>query len=323
MTQTVVALRRNALVAVALGLASAFFFTFTYVFNRVAAQEAGYWAWIACLRYLLTLPMLLPLMRGPHTMGPVWTALRAHPLPWLKYSTLGFVLFYLLLAYAAHSGPAWLIAGSFQFTVVAGMLCAPFIYSDARARVPRSALAVASVILLGVFLMQWSHANGSIDRAGWIALLCVLASAVLYPLGNRLLLLHLEHTGESLTAVQRVFGMTLISMPLWLAVAAFAYLKSGAPGWDQVLLAGGVALFSGVIATVMFFAATGRVRRQPVALAAVEAMQAAELVFAVAMGALFLNDALPAPLAWAGSALVVAGIVAMAVLASRDAAVKE
>ena len=313
------ALRRNALIAVAVALASAFFFTFTYVFNRVAAQDAGHWAWIASLRYLLTLPMLLPLMRGNNAMQPVLTAIHSHPLKWLKFTTIGFVAFYLLLAFASDSGPAWLIAGSFQFTVVAGMLCAPFIYTDARAKVPATALGVACVILLGVLMMQWSHANGTLDRAGWIALLCVLISAVLYPLGNRLLLLHLERTGESLNAVQRTFGMTLVSTPIWLAVALFAYLQSGWPGWHQIALAAGVALSSGVIATVLFFAATGRVRKQPVALAAAEAMQAAELVFAAVIGAMFLNDALPAPLAIAGGACVVGGIVMMAVLASRDA----
>lgn len=319
MMQTVPALRRNALIAVALGLASAFFFTFTYVFNRVASQADGHWAWIACLRYLLTLPMLLPLMRGQHRIGPVVDAVRAHPRAWLKYSAIGFVAFYLFLAYAADSGPAWLIAGSFQFTVVAGMLCAPFIYSDHRARIPAAAMVVACVILLGVLLMQWSAANGALGWTGWLALVCVLASAVLYPLGNRLLLLHLEKTQESLTAVQRAFGMTLVAFPMWLGVAVFAYFQSGWPGWHQVWLAAGVALTSGVIATVLFFAATGRVRKQPVALAAAEAMQAAELVFAAAIGAMFLKDVLPAPLAILGGVLVVAGIVMMAVLASRDA----
>ncbi len=319
MNLSATALRRNALVAVALALASAFFFTFTYVFNRVAAQEAGHWAWIASLRYLLTLPMLLPLMRGGNAVAPVLTAVRHRPWAWLKCSAICFVAFYLFLAYASDSGPAWLIAGSFQFTVVAGMLCAPFIYNAARARIPRAAMAVACLILVGVFMMQWSHANGTMTAAAWFAMLCVLISAVLYPLGNRLLLLHLERTGESLNAVQRVFGMSLVGFPIWLCVAGYAYWQSGWPGWHQVALGAGVALFSGVIATILFFSATGRVRRQPVALAAAEAMQAAELVFAAAMGALFLRDALPAPLAMVGGVFVVIGIVWMAVLASRDA----
>src|SRR5262245_25486741 len=52
--------RRTALTAVAIALASAFFFTCTYVLNRAAAVEGGYWAWTASLRYLITLPLMLP-----------------------------------------------------------------------------------------------------------------------------------------------------------------------------------------------------------------------------------------------------------------------
>jgi hypothetical protein len=40
----------------------------------------------------------------------VWRALRAHPWAWLRCSAIGFVLLFLLLAYAAASGPAWLVA---------------------------------------------------------------------------------------------------------------------------------------------------------------------------------------------------------------------
>ncbi|MFR0657358.1 multidrug resistance efflux transporter family protein, partial [Pantoea sp. SIMBA_079] len=77
-------------------------------------------------------------------------------------------------------------------------------------------------------------------RAGWIALACVLTAAIAYPLGNRLLLLHLERTGEALNATQRVFGLTLVSQPLWLLVAALAWHESGAPSLPQVWLAAGV-----------------------------------------------------------------------------------
>ena len=55
--------QRRALLAIALSLLSALFFTATYVFNRAAAVEGGHWAWTAALRYLFVLPLLLPLMR--------------------------------------------------------------------------------------------------------------------------------------------------------------------------------------------------------------------------------------------------------------------
>ncbi len=311
---------RRALAAVGLALLSALFFTLTYVLNRAIASDGGHWAWTACLRYLLTLPLLLPLMPWQGGMAPALRAIRAHPWAWLRCSAIGFVAFYVLLAYAASSGPSWLVAGSFQFTVIAGMLCAPFLYRDARGRVPAAALLVGALILAGVAMLQLGHAHGALDRAAWIAFACVLASATLYPLGNRLLLLHLERTGEDLNATQRVFGMTLASQPLWWLVAAYAWQQSGAPSQSQVLLAGGVALSAGIIATILFFQATGMVRNQPAALGAAEAMQAAELLFAMALGVLFLREQWPEGIALWGALVVIGGIGGFAWLVARPAA---
>ncbi|GAB3381927.1 multidrug resistance efflux transporter family protein [Lysobacter fragariae] len=320
-------LRQRTLLAVAIALASALFFTCTYVLNRAAANGGGDWAWTACLRYLITLPIMLLVMPWQGGMAPVWRAIRAHPGPWLLWSGVGFVLFYLLLSFAAASGPSWLVAGTFQLTVIAGMLCAPFLYrrGDARGRIPLPALLAGIVVVAGVLLMQFGHGGGRLDRDGWIALVAVAISAFAYPLGNRGLLLHLEHAskehaGTELNATQRVFGMTLASQPLWWAVAAFAFAKTGAPPAGQVMFAAGVALGAGVIATVLFFQATGMVRNDPTGLAAAEAMQAAEILFATLIGVLWLGEAWPQGRALWGALVVIVGIVAFSVVAARAAA---
>ena len=189
------------------------------------------------------------------------------------------------------------------------MLCAPLLYrraaaGDARRRIPRAALAVGVVILAGVLLLQFGTAHGALDRAGWIALACVLGSAVLYPLGNRLLLLHLERTGENLNATQRVFGMTLASQPMWCLVARSRGNTPASRRVSQVWLAAGVALSAGMIATILFFHATGMVRNNPAALGAAEAMQAAELLFATVLGVTFLQESWPHGIALWGALLV-------------------
>src|SRR5690606_24339358 len=190
--------RRRALAAIGLALLSGLFFSTTYLFNRAIAVDGGDWAWTASLRYLITLPLLLPLMPWQGGAAPVLRSIAAHPWAWLRFSAIGFVLFYCLLVYAASSVPSCLVAGSFIFTVVADMLCAPLLYRDARRRIPRAALAIGSMIFAGVLALQLGHAQGALDRAGWIALACVLGAAFAFPLGNRLLLLHLEGTGEAL-----------------------------------------------------------------------------------------------------------------------------
>src|SRR5690606_31196299 len=198
--------------------------------------------------------------------------------------------------------------------------CAPLLYRDQRARIPRAGLAVGLAIVAGVFLMQVGHAQGALDARAWIALGCMLVCAFAFPLGNRGLLLHLEHSGETLNATQRVFGMTLASQPAWLALAAWAWLQSGPPSSSQVAAVFVVALVAGVLATILFFQASGMVRTNATALGAVEAMQAAEVVLAALFGALFLGESAPAGLALCGLLVVVAGIAVFAWVVARDAA---
>jgi drug/metabolite transporter (DMT)-like permease len=312
--------RRTAIAAVALALASALFFTATYVLNRAMARAGGHWAWSASLRYLLTLPMLALVLPWRGGFTPVWRALRAHPWVWLAWSGIGFTLFCVCLTWAAAFAPAWLVAGTFQLTVIAGMLLAPLLYRDTRARLPKRALALGGVIVLGIAVMQGAHFHGHLDRDAWLALASVTVAAFLYPLGNRAILLHLERTGETLNATQRVFGMTLASQPLWWIVAAYAGHTAGAPAPMQILLAAGVALLAGTIATILFFQATAMVQDDPAALGAVEAMQAAELLFSTVLGGAFLGEQMPRGFSAGGALLVIAGIAGLGVLVGRKSA---
>ena len=304
--------------ALAYAVVSALFFTATYVLNRADASAGGHWAWTASLRYLWTLPMMIPIVMFAGGMRPVFTAIRKNPLQWVLWSGIGFVIFYVTLSYAADSGPSWLIAGTFCTTVVMGVLVAPLLYNDYRARIPLNALLVGVFILLGVFLMQWSAAEGSIDRKGWIAFGLVLISALTYPLGNRGLMLHLEREGTSLNPIQRTFGMVVASMPFWIAIAFYAYFQAGFAPQGQLLNTASVALTSGIIATVLFFQATDMMKHHPVGLAAAEAMQALEIVFATLLGYVFFNEALPKFWAWIGMGIVMLGVVVFIAVATRE-----
>ena len=313
-------MRANAPVAVGLALGSALFFTLTYVLNRSLVAGGGHWQWAVILRYLFTLPLLALVLPWQGGLGELPQELRRHPQPWLWWSSIGFVLFGVPLTWAASSGPSWLIAGSFQVTVLAGPLLAPLLYRDERRRLAWRSLALGALIVSGVFTLQWGHARGALQLGDWLAIGAVALAAFAYPLGNRGLLLHLEHSPARLNAVQRVFGMTLCSWPLWLVFALFAWLTIGPPTLREAVLAGGVALSSGTIATVLFFGATDMVRREPQALAAVEAMQAAELLFASMLGVVFLGEAWPRGYALLGALAIIVGIALFGWISGRTAA---
>lgn len=309
----------RSLLAVGVALGATFFFAFTFVFNRDLVASGGHWEWAIILRYLITFPLLALALPWKGGLGELPAELRAHPGPWMLWSCVAFALFGIPLTWAASSGPSWLVAGSFQTTVLAGPLMAPFIYRDERARWSRGTLAIGALILAGVFALQWGHAGGRLSASDWIAAGAVIFAAFVYPLGNRMLLLHLETSPHRLGAVQRVFGMTLCTLPVWIVFAAITWIWIGPPTLREILLGGGVALFSGTIATVLFYAATDRVHTQPAALAAVEAMQSAELLFTTLLGVLLIGEAWPRGWSALGVAAIVAGIALSGWFSGRDA----
>jgi drug/metabolite transporter (DMT)-like permease len=299
----------SALPAILLGLSSALFFTMTYVLNRNMVATGGFWAWSTSLRYFIILPLMSALV-ALHGGGPtLWAELKRHPREWVLWGSVGFGVFYSFLTLAAAHGPSWLIAGSFQISALAGPLLSPFIYTDERRRIPLEAVGMGSLILVGVLVMQLGHFNLVMTASAWLALLMVVISAIAYPLGNRRLMLHLEREGVSLDAGQRVLGMTLGSMPLWLAEAAYAYAQVGWPSTAQVAQSAGVAILAGVIGTTLFFRATHMTANNPVGLAAVEATQSSELLFALVLGVFFLDEPWPSAFSLTGAVLIVVGMV--------------
>ena len=339
--------------ALVLSLAASAFFSVTFVLNRSMALADGHWAWSSSLRFYLMLPLLAAVLTARRQWGALGDALRAAPLAWLAWGTVGFVVFYAPLTAASELAPAWLVAGVFEFTIVAGLLLAPFLYRDHRRRIPRGALVASTVIVLGVLLLQLQHARATDWRTATLALLLLLVAAFAYPLGNRGMMLALEGHDElaraggtppvggpladvspagvtsasappdgaassvaGIDTFVRLTGMTLGSIPAWLLVSLHGWMQAGPPPASQVMQSGIVALSSGIVATWLFFTATDLVRRDPVALAGVEAAQAAEVVFALVLEMLILDATMPGPLGLVGLVVIVAGIVAYARLAT-------
>jgi drug/metabolite transporter (DMT)-like permease len=291
--------------ALGIGLLAAMLFSTTFVVNRSIQLGGGAWEWTASLRYLMILPLLAAIVAARGGVAPVISALREKPLAWLGWSTVGFGLFYAPMSFAVSAGPSWLLAGTWQLTILAGIVLAPLLYRDHRAVIPRRAVAGALVVLSGVALMQAEHATAVGGHALLVGVLPVLVAAFAYPAGNRKTM---EVADGTLDTWQRILAMTIASLPFWLVLATIGLLRTGTPGADQLTQSVVVAVLGGVLATTLFFAATARVRRDPSRLAAVEATQSGEVVFAAGLEVMLLGTALPSPVAWGGMALIVGGI---------------
>jgi drug/metabolite transporter (DMT)-like permease len=310
--------RGPALEALGLGIFASFFFAFTFVLNRRMSLQGGSWMWSASLRYLLMLPMLLGLSAARGELTGVLKAIARRPLEWILWSSVGFGLFYSFICAASLFGPSWLLAATWQVTIVAGLLLSPLFFDKipdgsgfrlVRHRIPGRALAMASVILLGIGLMQLHEAATISPSSALASAGLVLVAAFSYPLGNRKMM---ELCEGAVSTEQRVCGMTICSTPFWIVLGATAAVKDGPPGLNQVLQSFLVALFAGVAATLLFFKATDLVREDIKLLAVVESTQSGEVVFTLVGGLLVLGDRAPSPLALAGLGLVVLGMVANA-----------
>jgi drug/metabolite transporter (DMT)-like permease len=294
--------------AMGIGLLAALLFSTSFVLNRSVQVGGGAWEWTASLRYLMALPLLVAIVAARGGVGSVLAALRSRPLAWLGWSTVGFGLFYAPLAFAVTSSPGWLLAGAWQVTILAGIVLAPLLYRDHRAVIPRRALAGAAVVVSGVALTQAEHVAAVGTHALLAGVLPVLVAAFAYPAGNRKTM---EVAGGTLDTWQRILAMTLASLPFWLVLSTVGLVRAGTPGGDQLAQCAVVAVLGGILATTLFFAATARVRHRPARLAAVEATQSGEVVFAAGLEVLLLGIAFPSPLAWCGIALIVGGIAGL------------
>jgi drug/metabolite transporter (DMT)-like permease len=308
---------QSALKAVGLSVIAAFFFSLTFVMNRMIGASGGHWSWAVVLRYLFMLVFLGGTLAVRGGFGKLIHEVRRHPAAWITWSVIGFGVFGSLITWASARGPAWLVAGVFQSTVILGPLQAPLIYKDERRHIAPRVIFIGLLIFAGVLAMQFSRATALNISDTLISLAAVLVAAAVWPLGNRKVMTHLEECGAKITVTERVFGMTLLSMLLYLPLGLYTLLTVGPPNSKEVLLGGSIALSSGVIATGIFYRAMESVRHSRVGLAAVEAMQACGLLFSIFLGASFLGEAWPTGLGAIGAAMVILGIVLFSLLSAQ------
>jgi uncharacterized membrane protein len=275
----------------------------------------GSWIWSAALRYYFTIPFLVVIVLARKNFKPILMELKKEPGKWLLWSSIGFGLFYAPICFSAAYAPGWLIASTWQITIISGSMLAPFfsetIMSEkgpikVRGRIPFKGLSMSVIILFGIILMQVEQANHLTFLDFIFGVVPMIIASIAYPLGNRKMM---EICGGRLDTYQRVLGMTLASVPFWIVLSIYGVIVDGLPSRDQSIQSGLVAISSGVIATVLFFRATDQVRGNMQKLAAVEATQSMEVLFALIGELLLLKSPLPSTLSWYGMVLVMAGMV--------------
>lgn len=298
-----------------LGIFAAFFFAFTFILNHVMELSGGSWIWSASLRYFFMVPFLLLIVVMKGNFRALLKVMKEHPKTWLVWSFIGFGMFYTPLCFAAAYSPGWLIAGTWQITIISGSLLVPFFSVTiqtkegpvkVREKIPIKGLLMSLMILLGIIFMQVEHANHLLLRELLLGVVPVIIASFAYPLGNRKMM---EVCRGRLDPYQRVLGMTLASLPFWFVLSLYGLFTGDVPSGEQAFQSVLVAIFSGVIATVLFFKATEMVRGDMQKLAAVEATQSMEVLFALLGELLLLSIPIPSILSWSGMMVLIVGMI--------------
>ncbi|MCQ2013319.1 DMT family transporter [Clostridium butyricum] len=298
-----------------LGICASFFFAFTFILNQQMHLSGGSWYWSSSLRYIFMLPMLLIIMISKKQLKEVIIDIRKKPLSWLLWSTIGFGFFYAPLSFASSYGASWLVAGTWQLTIVAGGLMSPLFFKiiktekgivKIRNKIPKKSLLISLLILVGIALMYIEEATDISLLNTMLVIIPVIIAAFSYPLGNRKMM---EICDSNINTIQRVFGMTLCSIPFWIIISLLGISNSGLPGKSQLIQSFIVAVFSGIIATILFFKATDIVKDNSHNIAIIESTQAGEVVFTLLGGILIFHDTVPTTLSLIGLIIVVLGMI--------------
>ena len=298
------------------GVISSIFFAFTFILNSSMNLSGGSFIWSASLRYIFMLPILYIILIKNNKVKAVHLAITKNIKPWILWSTIGFGLFYAPLTFASSYGQSWLVAGCWQITIVCGILLTPLF----NKKIPIRNLLMSLIIILGVFLIQYEQATAINLSGALLSIIPIIIAAFSYPLGNRKMM---EICKDELDTFQRIYGMTLCSMPFWIILSIFGIIKDGLPGSNQIFQSFIVAIFSGVIATYLFFKATDMAKNNSRELAIVESTQSGEVLFTILGEILILKGSIPNKIGLLGLLLIILGMILNSTLPSNEKKIKK
>lgn len=305
------------------GVLSAFFFSITFILNRSMELSGGSWIWSASLRYFFMVPFLFAIVFLRKNSKELFEHMKNHLGSWILWSSIGFGLFYAPICFAAVYSPGWLIASSWQITIISGSLLAPLFFitmntpnglKKIRMKIPFKGLSMSLLILIGILMMQVELATKLSIKTVLIGIVPVIIASFAYPLGNRKMM---ELCNGKLDVYQRVLGMTLASLPIWVLLSLYGIGTEGLPSRDQTMQSLLVAISSGVIATTLFFQATELVKGDMQKLGAVEATQSMEVLFAVAGEIFLLSAPIPSIISWVGMVIIMIGMILHSYLSQK------
>jgi len=297
-----------------LGLLSSAFFSVTFVLNRAMSLSGGHWVWSSSLRFVYMFFLLILLIAITKGVGHLLDTAKIfinNIKFWLLAGSVGFGIFYSMLCYAADHAPGWVVAGTWQFTVIA----TPIVLVLFKEKIPRRGVFFSVLIFLGIVLIQFFNKGTGFSMTNILyGVIPVVIAAFAYPTGNQLLNFakhgnhpRIPHIDSSILedAPTCVLLMTMGSIPFWIVLLLIS--TPPPPLKSQIVHTGIVAISSGIIATSIFYKARNSTT-SPYAISAIDATQSGEVIFSLAGEIVFLGGALPELTGGIGIMMIILGI---------------
>lgn len=300
---------------VLIGMLSSAFFSATFLLNEVMHLQGGHWLWSAALRFLfmlVLLAVLLPMSKGFAYFRRVVANYFRNVLFWTIAGSIGFGIFYSGICIAADFAHGWIVAATWQLTVLAS----PFVLMLFGKDMPRKGLTFSFLIVVGVVVLNYGRIKEGITVSDVIhGALPALVAAIAYPIGNQFVnsarhdqLRRFKLSGSEIleNPLACVLLMSLGSVPYWLVLIFM--VQPPEPSAQQFLGSFMVALLAGVCATSLFYFARNSTTSAK-QIAAVDATLAGEVVLTLLVGIAFMHQPVPGLMSWLGVLIIVLGLV--------------
>ena len=300
------------------GLLAALFFSSTFIFNKFIAQDGGHWFWSATLRYiymLLLLCMGFYIFKGYAYLKALFSEFFNHLLFWSIAGSIGFGIFYALICYVAESSPAWVVATTWQFTIISTLLILFFFGK----KISKSTWIFVGLVFIGICLINLTYITIDNITSQIFSIFLILIASFAYPIGNQLVW-ELQNNNDKLSTQResilkntfsKVFLLSLGSLPFWFLLSIF--FDVGIPSKNQFTSMFLVAIFSGIMATSLFLYARAKANSSS-KIALVDSTQSGEVLFTLLFEILFLSILIPSSIGIIGICIVVIGLIGLSLV---------
>ncbi|HZV69329.1 MAG TPA: multidrug resistance efflux transporter family protein [Saprospiraceae bacterium] len=297
------------------GIIAAFFFSSTFPINRwLNVHENGHWFWTCSLRYFyvsIFLFAIILLCHGRKSLTETIQCYLSYWYFWIFAGGIGFGLFYLLLCYAASYSSGWVLATSWQITI----LMTPMVIMLLGNKMSSKGLIYLIIIFIGIVFVNVDEFS-EISMINLKSIVPISVAAFCYPLGNtlckyacegRYFKIPINKYGISKNIFSQILLMTLGALPILFIVGIF--LSPPHPTNSQLYSTAFIALSTGVIATSFLYKARQLSNNSTFALSAADGTQSAEAPMALFWEWLTFGVIIPSTIGVIGLALVFVGIL--------------